>query len=517
MKIYKLCKSYFVKHKRGLATYLIITIFVGLFSMINPFLIGDFIDSLIEGGSMAVVYRFVIIFATINILRMFFSYITMIIYTKVQSKIAHEFSQSIIKHIQSVSLSFIHKKDTDYLAQVINGDTNSIIIFCISFASNFILNIIYLIAPLIILLYINSFITIILISFICLYVFIYVKFKKPLYRRNLALREVQNTFFSGLLEQLRLTKFIKMNAIGKIFYERINAKFENLINKTLSMQKLSYAYSALDNIITTITQISLFLLGGFFILSGNFTIGSFTIFSMYFNMMLSSAKYFFDFGQSYQDAMVSYNRITDILFTKTETIGKTRVLKIESIAIKHLSFSYEASDKKIINNFNYIFKKDNIYCVVGKNGAGKSTLIDILMGMYIDEIGGEIFINNISTKMINMPELRKKHIALSEQQSIVFEVANYNKTDKELINLLKLEDVFEKTNFSGGEKQKLSLYKALTKNADVIIFDEPTLALDKESSLAFIDTLKKLKHKIVIIVSHDEQVIENCDEIIKLS
>jgi len=132
MKIFALCKPYLTKHRRQIVVYLVISIFVGLFSMVNPYLIGGFIDSLIEGGNMNVVFRFSVIFAAINILRTGSSYITMILYTKTQARSAHEFGQGVIKHIQGLSVSFANSKDSNYLTQVVNGDTNQLIIFCIS-------------------------------------------------------------------------------------------------------------------------------------------------------------------------------------------------------------------------------------------------------------------------------------------------------------------------------------------------------------------------------------------------
>ncbi|MCL1987008.1 MAG: ABC transporter ATP-binding protein/permease [Firmicutes bacterium] len=532
MKIFTLCKKYLIAHKTMLVIYLSISIFTGLFAMVNPFIIGDFIDSLIAGGNMEVVFRFSAIFATINIARTVFGYITMIIYTKIQSKTAHEFSQDVIEYLQKISLTFVNKRDTNYLSQVINGDTNMLIIFCISVVNNFILNAIYFVVPLIILITLNFYVTAVLLAFLFVYILIYIKFKKPLFDRSMILRIAQNTFFAKFLEQLKLTKFIKIHAISYIFRKDMNKNFDNLLSETLKTQKLNFAYSSLDTAVTTIVQIVLFLLGGYLILNGNFTIGMFTIFSMYFNMILGAAKYFFDFGKSYQDNLVSYDRLNEILATKIENNGEIELETIEQIDIKNLEFSYN-NENPIIKNLNFTFNKGKIYGILGHNGAGKSTFINLLMGMYISEKKGEIFFNGILSEKINMHNLRKNLIGISEQDSVILDGdISYNakielsKTSKirdfskylRLLNMENLENLQNSDNLSGGEKQKLAILRILLKNPNLMIFDEPTSALDIESSINFVKYLQNIKKdKIIVIITHDSALVDSFDEIIRLN
>lgn len=540
MKIFALCKPYLLKFRASLITYYIITIFVGLFALANPFLIGDFIDSLITDGTMTAVYRFAIIFAALNIARTALSYITMIIYTKTQSKAAHEFTQDAISHVQGLSLSFVNKRDTDYLSQVINGDTNMLIIFCISVVQNFILNGVYLIMPLIVLFSLNAPVTSVLMAFLLIYILIYGLFRKPLFNRSMSLRVAQNSFFAKLLEQLKFTKFIKVHVLGGFFRKRMDKSFDNLIDETLKSQKLNFAYTSLDTAVTTIVQIVLFLLGGYLILNGNFTIGMFTIFSMYFNMMLGAAKYFFSFGKNYQDNLVSYSRLTEILESPLETQGSKKLNSIEKVSVKNLNFSFNGAETdNIINDLNLELVKGNIYGIVGKNGAGKSTLINLLMGMYIDEKQGEISFNGISSKVLDMQALRKEHIGISEQESVILgEDVDYNinltipkerKTKGELDKYLKILNLYELVNninekednspqnFSGGEKQKLSILRLLLKNPSLMIFDEPTSAMDIESSKKFMMLLQSLKSdRIIVIISHDEHIVRECDGLIYL-
>lgn len=546
MKIFNICEKYLMNHKGSLTIYFFITIFVGLFALVNPFLIGNFIDSLIDGGTMTVVYRFAIVFTIINILKTSLNYITMIIYTKTQTKIAHGFSQDIIEHTHKTSLSFINKNDTNYLSQVINGDTNMLVIFCISIVQNFILNGIHLILPTIILFNLNPSVAGVLMIFLVLYILIYKKFKNPLFARSMSHRIAQNKYFATLMEQLKFTKFIKIHVLGKLFRNRMDKSVDELLDETLRMQKLNFTYSSLDTAVTTLVQIALFLIGGWLILNGNFTIGMFTIFSMYFNMMLGSAKYFFSFGKSYQDNLVSYERLTEILSTPIESHGTTEVSCIHEIQLKNLNFSYvDTQGKPIISNLSASLKKGNVYGILGKNGAGKSTLINLILGMYIDERGGDILINGTSSKSLDMIHIRKHYMGISEQEPVILNEsipknifglihkAPTSNLDKNLsryaekINFAEVlnrpyDDDKTKENgslsFSGGEKQKLSILRLMLKNPDVMIFDEPTSALDIMSTKSFVEYIQEVKKdKIIIIITHDDHIASICDEIISLS
>jgi len=361
----------------------------------------------------------------------------------------------------------------------------------------------------------------------------------------MSLRIIKNNFFAKLLEQLKLTKFIKMHELGSLFRKRMDNSFDGLLDETIKMQKLSFAYTSLDTAVTTIVQIALFLLGGFLILNGNFTIGMFTIFSMYFNMMLGAAKYFFNFGQSYQDNMVSYNRLKEILDIPTETLGNKSLDGIEKIEVRGLGFAFDGAQANVLNNLDLEFRKGNIYGIIGHNGSGKSTLINLLIGLYIDERDGEIFYNGISSKELNMSELRGAHIGIAEQESVILnESMGYNIYLEEERGLVKNEDAmlqrFLETlnmsglaareldceeqspigspiNYSGGEKQKLSILRLLIKNPNVMIFDEPTSAMDIDTTKRLIDHLHRNKEgRITIIITHDDFVKRHCDKVIHI-
>lgn len=212
--------------------------------------------------------------------------------------------------------------------------------------------------------------------------------------------------------------------------------------------------------------------------------------------------------------------------------------QIESIELKDVSFSYDPAEKGriLLKKINIKFIKGKIYSLVGNNGTGKSTIVSILLGLYNDLCQGEVLYNGINIKLLDMYMIRKKLVAVTEQEpvllngSVVENIFMNEVYDKEQLNfydkicrLFNVEEIvagdkeknaesIQNTNFSGGEKQKISIIRTILKDAEVLIFDEPTSALDQISIENFIQIIRSVKNnKIIIIITHDHRLIEISD------
>ena len=215
-----------------------------------------------------------------------------------------------------------------------------------------------------------------------------------------------------------------------------------------------------------------------------------------------------------------------------ENNGELRISKFNSIEIKNLNFLYNES--YVFKNFNYRFEKGKVYCIVGRNGSGKSTLLNLINGLYIDDLVGAINYDNISIKDLDMYYMRQNIIGVTEQEPLLLKgtikdnlILNNNNVDFELLeNLIDcfgirniIDNVLDEKNstVSGGEKQKISLIRLLLKQPQILILDEPTSALDKDSIEEFKKIVISLKlEKIIIIVTHDKEIIDISDEVLSL-
>lgn len=248
----------------------------------------------------------------------------------------------------------------------------------------------------------------------------------------------------------------------------------------------------------------------------------FVIIKNYYTMLLQASTQIIAILKTYPNMLVSKKRLNEILNIPSENNGNTLLKKIDSVKLEDFSFSYNS--KKIFEHFNYEFHKGNIYLIKGKNGVGKTTLINNILGLYIESYGGDILYNNYSIKELNLYEMRKNLISITEQEPVLFYQGNIlknieNNSNAAAMRLIKnfgLKDIGVEQ-CSGGEKQKISIINSLLKNGELLILDEPSSALDKNSTIYLQKELVKLKsQKIIIIISHDLQMDKIADKILDL-
>ena len=214
-----------------------------------------------------------------------------------------------------------------------------------------------------------------------------------------------------------------------------------------------------------------------------------------------------------------------------------RFLINNNIEIKNVSFKYE--NINILNDINLSIKKGKMIAIVGKSGSGKSTLADLLARFY-DVNDGEILIDSCNIKEISIADLRDL-IGIVSQESILFNDTIYNNiglgkinaSQEEIISAAKIANAHDfilqtkngyQTNIgdkgnklSGGEKQRITIARAILKNPEILILDEATSSLDAESEKLVQEALGNLmKGRTSLVIAHRISTIKLADEIIVL-
>lgn len=210
------------------------------------------------------------------------------------------------------------------------------------------------------------------------------------------------------------------------------------------------------------------------------------------------------------------------------------------IKIENLCKTYIKDNEKIkiLNNINYTFEKGNIYAIMGHSGSGKSTLLHIL-GTILEFDNGKLYINNKDVSKMNSKQkanIRKNYIGfvfqnyllnnnLKAYENVIIPMYINEKISKKqrkeiAISLLKKVGLANRINhypkeLSGGEQQRVALARALANNPNIILADEPTGNLDKESEKLILEIFQNLRNegKCIIIVSHDN-IIKNYADIV---
>ena len=221
------------------------------------------------------------------------------------------------------------------------------------------------------------------------------------------------------------------------------------------------------------------------------------------------------------------DRLT-IFYTHEEKSSGAQVSSLDEISVSALSFSYD--EKAVFQNVNFTIHQGDKVAISGPNGSGKSTLIKLLCGV-LKDYSGHIKINGQELSELSAPNWYDC-IAYTEQDPYLFpmsikeniRIGNLNASDEELdevIRKLEIEYLIdrdiasEKQQLSGGEKQKISIARALLKNTPIIIMDEPTNNLDTRA-LAWLGDFIRHSPKTIVFVSHDSDLISGADCVLSL-
>jgi ABC-type bacteriocin/lantibiotic exporter with double-glycine peptidase domain len=212
--------------------------------------------------------------------------------------------------------------------------------------------------------------------------------------------------------------------------------------------------------------------------------------------------------------------------------------RITAIVIEDLSYSH-LPDQPILQHFNITLKAGKSYAVKGPSGSGKSTLFDLILGFYKPD-GGNIYFNGLPIDQISPESLRGRVLLLGQQPTVfndnvrnnlMFGASAPEERIQGAVRLAHLDDVisnlplgletmlsYQGNNLSGGQRQRLGLARALVREADVLLLDESTSALDTETrDIVVENVLHAYRDRIVVFATHDEYVLSRVDMVIEIA
>ena len=212
------------------------------------------------------------------------------------------------------------------------------------------------------------------------------------------------------------------------------------------------------------------------------------------------------------------------------------ILKLENV-----SYKYKDSKENdyVFKDINYSFELGKVYAIKGKSGSGKTTLLSLISGLETD-YEGNIFYDNKDLKKVDLDKYRSKdigiifqsynlllHLTASENIILSMDISGIKVDDKkslakELMKSVGLSEIYAQRKvlkLSGGEQQRVAIARSLSYNPKIILADEPTGNLDKDTEndiLKIFKELAKKDNKCIIIVTHSENVCNQVDKVFEL-
>ncbi|WP_428329479.1 ABC transporter ATP-binding protein [Mucilaginibacter sp.] len=341
-------------------------------------------------------------------------------------------------------------------------------------------------------------------------------------------------------ESLRNIELVKSHGLGDQEIERLNKATHKILGleivKTRILRFLSFIQGSTVNIVRSVMVVVLLML----IFDKEISAGQYFSFLLYSYFLFGPLQEFGHMALTWREAQISLGNFKRIMETPIEVIpdDPTELNRVVHIAFDNVHFKYKQSNRKALNGVSFHAEKGETVAFVGPSGSGKTTMIKLLVGLYVPS-EGEIYYNQTSTKDIHLDELRRK-IGFVTQDTQLFtgnirdnlRFVKPNATDEECYEALnkaacqsllsRAEDGLDTllgeggVKVSGGEKQRLSIARALLRHPNILLFDEATSSLDsltEEEITKTVRNLSDLKDHITLIIAHRLSTIMHSNRI----
>jgi ABC-type branched-subunit amino acid transport system ATPase component len=326
-------------------------------------------------------------------------------------------------------------------------------------------------------------------------------------------------FFSNIFNRYKSENLI-FSVNNSIIAELPKPIFEFIL--ILSFSALAYYMLSVENVQNLPEIMALFLAGAYRLIPA---VSRFSVLYQTLNRNKYLIKTFLD--------QLSTTYVKEKIVTKNQKLIYNFNEKIE---LKNISFYFKKTEQKIINNISLLIKKDEKVAIVGKSGCGKTTLLNIILGFLKPNEGNFIIDNNegfdldqwltcisyVPQNPVILNDTIKTNVTL-EHDNINFYKLKFAIDNAGLANDIKkfpnqLETLLGSggINLSTGQKQRISIARALYKNSQIIILDEPTSALDIVTEKIVLENLFSLKNKTIIMVTHKTNFQNKFDQVIRM-
>ncbi|MGL5577443.1 MAG: peptidase domain-containing ABC transporter [Sarcina sp.] len=386
----------------------------------------------------------------------------------------------------------------------------------------------------------SPFLFLITLTPLVLYLIIVFAFKKLIADNNRDTMHSQAELTSYLVQCLNGVETIKSFNGEKQISLNIEKKFVKFMKDIFNLGTVNNIQGTLKGGVKAIFGIVILWIGVVQVLNGNITIGTLLTFNALLVYFLNPIENIVNFQSTLQSAIVAAQRLEEIIFSAIEksNMDKKKLTPASlkgDLEFKNVCFRY-GNRKRILDDVSMKAKANQKIALVGESGSGKTTLSKLLMNFYEIE-KGEILINGLNIKDINLDSLRDR-IAYISQETFLFNktilenltFGNDNATYESVIEACKKAQIHDYintlplrygtlveengANFSGGQKQRLSIARAILKNPDILVMDEATSNLDSITEKAISDTMDEfMQDKTAFIIAHRLSTIKNCDVI----
>ncbi len=372
--------------------------------------------------------------------------------------------------------------------------------------------------------------------------FVALFFGRMIHKRFMEVQKEYSSLSELTEETISGIRIVKSFSANDRIHQLFNYRSQRNYQVGMSLAKVSSLFFPLMTFFAASSQILALSFGGKMVINNTITLGEFVAFNSYLSMLTWPMMALGWVLNMIQRGRASYQRLMQIVNEKPQVKDPekpVKIDKIERIEFKNLTYRYPGTERIVLKNVSFSFKKGDMVGIVGTVGSGKSTLVKLLTKLYPVE-REKIFVNGIDINDISSKNMReliafvpqesflfsdqvRKNIAFAQEEIDQEKVVHYAQLASVHDEIEKLPHGYETVvgergvTLSGGQKQRVTIARALYTQRDLLIFDDCLSAVDPETEERIINALRKnYREKTMIVITHRLKVLKDADIIVVL-
>lgn len=558
-KIVKKLYTYIRPQMKRLIFCIFLSLFTTAMALVPPAITGFIVDNVFKGGTDSSYGFFVWVQQKLGndthrllltmILCLLFTYILQYgvgilrayLMRTVGDKAVAALRIDIYRKAQYLPMKFYDKTSTGSVINRIASDSATLQAFMLRITQEAVVHLFQLVGIVFIMLAMNPGLTLLSLFPVPIIVLLTRFFSmkiRPYYRR---IWRRWSSVFATLADTIPCIKVIKSFTGEKRSSEKFEQKNRDWLDMDLKLGKIATAFPQCVSFFITCGSLIIWGIGGSKVIDGvpGYSAGLIVTFISYASMFYNPVSFFANLSDSFQSAIASTEKIFDILEAEPETQSENHIVpeKLKGkIEFLHVGFSFDRT-KKVLDDVTLTIEPGEVVGIVGTTGSGKSTLINLLMRFY-DGYSGEILVDGHNIKNFDLSAYRAQ-IGYVQQEPMMFSdtIFNniaYSNPDASIEDVIHAADVANAHGFiarqpdaydtllgergvgvSGGEKQRLSIARAVLLNPSILIFDEATAAVDSETEHLIQEAIDRLiAGKTTLMIAHRLSTLRKANRIV---
>ena len=537
-RLLELVKPYWVK----LALAMACMVFVSLFTAAQAYLVKPALDDIFIRQDTKKLFLLPIAIVLLFFLKGAFDYTQAYFMNFVGLRVVADLREKLYNHLQNLSLSFFTRTPTGVLISRITNDVNLIQASVSNVVTGLLKDAFTLAGLTGVIFYRNWKWAIIAFLVFPLAIVPIKEFGKRLRkfsRKSQQRMGLITTFLHETITGNRIVKAFSMEDYEKRRFAEENDRFFSVVFKRVRIRALSHP---LMELIGGVGVAVIIWIGGYSVIKGETTPGTFFSFMAALLMLYAPVRDLNKMNLEIQEGFAAAARVFELLDAAPEIQDEEGAFPLPPISsgvdFQGITFRYD--EEPVLTGITLHVKMGEVVALVGMSGAGKTSLVNLLPRFYdVDE--GRVLIDGHDIRQVTLKSLRDQ-IGLVTQQTILFNdtvrnnitYGSLDRSEEEIVEaakaaqahdfIMRLPQGYETligeqgAKISGGERQRLSIARALLKNAPILILDEATSSLDSDSETEVQKALDRLmKNRTVFVIAHRLSTIRNADRIIVLS